>query len=118
VLNRPDVLNALNGTMIAALRDSLRNLTARADVRVLLLAGSGRGFCAGIDLRDEAMNLDAPAEERGARLAEAFDSGVNALMRNFAAFSRPKIAVVNGPAVGGSAGLALAADIVVAAQFA
>jgi 2-(1,2-epoxy-1,2-dihydrophenyl)acetyl-CoA isomerase len=117
-LNRPAVLNAIDGEMLAALRDAVAGLSKRADVRVLVITGNGRAFCAGADLRDDMMNLEAPPQERGRRLATAFDNGLNALMRELHAFNRPKIAAVNGAAVGGGAGLALVADVTLAARSA
>lgn len=117
-LNRPQALNALNAELVAALRDSLRSLRARPDVRVLVLTGRGRGFCAGADLRDPIIRADLPPEERGRQFASVMDDQLNALMRELYAFDRPKVAAINGPAVGGGTSLALVADIAIAARSA
>ena len=117
-LNRPQVLNALNGEALDALRAGLAALRGRPDVRALLLTGRGRAFCAGADLGDPMMGMEAPREERGRRFAAEADGRLNALMRDLYAFDRPKVAAVNGLAAGGGVGLALVADIVVAARSA
>ena len=87
-------------------------------MRVLLLTGRGRAFCAGADLRDPMMGLDLPAPERRRRFLASADTGIHALARALFHLGKPKVAAVNGPAVGGGAALALAADIVVATQSA
>lgn len=117
-LNRPEVLNALSGDLIADLTSALTTLKADAGVRVLLLTGRGRAFCAGADLRDPMMGVGSPAAERGRRFAASADSGINALARALHDFGKPKIAAVNGPAVGGGAALALLADIAIAGRSA
>jgi 2-(1,2-epoxy-1,2-dihydrophenyl)acetyl-CoA isomerase len=117
-LNRPDVLNALSTPMVEELLEALARIKADPAVRVLLLTGQGRAFCAGVDLRDPMMNIEAPAQERGRRFLASMDTGLHALARALADLGKPKVAAVNGPAVGGGAALALAADIVLAAQSA
>lgn len=117
-LDRPEVLNALNGPIIDALLQGLAQLRADNAVRVLLLTGRGRAFCAGADLRDDMMNADQPAAERGRRFAASADVGVHALVRAVADFGKPVVAAVNGAAVGGGASLALTAHIVLAAESA
>lgn len=117
-LDRPDVLNALSTPMIEALLEALARIQADASVRALLLTGRGRAFCAGADLHDPMMNIEASAPERGRRFLESADRGIHALARALAGLRKPKVAAVNGPAVGGGASLALAADIVLAADTA
>lgn len=117
-LDRPDVLNALSTPMIEALLEALARIQADASVRALLLTGRGRAFCAGADLRDPMMNIEAPAQERGRRFLAAADRGIHALIRALARLDKPKVAAVNGPAVGGGASLALVADIVLVADTA
>jgi enoyl-CoA hydratase len=107
-LNRPDKLNALNPTMMQELRHAFVDLDERSDVRVVLLRGSGRAFCAGMDLRWSEQLTDAERVEQG-RLGE----------KTFAMMERmevPVIAAVHGHAVGGGLELALAADFIVASQ--
>ncbi|WBY02940.1 enoyl-CoA hydratase-related protein [Ramlibacter tataouinensis] len=117
-LNRPDVLNALNGALIDALLNAVDRVKTAASARVLLLTGRGRAFCAGADLRDPMMGVGLPAEERGRRFLESTDRGIHALARALADLGKPRITAVNGAAVGGGASLALIADIVFAGRSA
>lgn len=115
-LNRPHVLNAVNLEMIAQLREVLRELRHSPEARVLLLTGKGRAFCAGIDLCAAFMQEQEGQPDPSQRFRTLMDDAVNALMRDLYAFDRPKIAAVNGAAVGGGCGLALVCDIVLAAR--
>jgi 2-(1,2-epoxy-1,2-dihydrophenyl)acetyl-CoA isomerase len=117
-LNRPDVMNALNGPLIQQLLAALERVKHASEARVLLLTGRGRGFCAGADLRDPMMGVGLPAAERGQRFLASTDTGVHALSRDLAGLGKPKVCAVNGAAVGGGASLALLADIVVAGRSA
>lgn len=108
-LNRPDVMNALNKQMRAELTHALKDLGAR--VRVLVLTGAGRAFCSGQDLGDggNAAQIDLERtlrEEYEPMLHAIYDAPV------------PVIAAVNGSAAGAGANLALAADVLIAAQSA
>ena len=109
-LNRPDRLNSFTRAMHAELRDALGQL---GEARVLVLTGSGRGFCAGQDLNDRAV---APGET--VDLGETVEDSWNPLIRSLAALPQPVIARVNGVAAGAGANIALACDIVVAARSA
>jgi 2-(1,2-epoxy-1,2-dihydrophenyl)acetyl-CoA isomerase len=107
-LNRPERLNALD----YALRDEVLqvfDMVARDDaVRVLILTGAGRAFCAGADMQDVLLRgLDMPPETRERQEVRDF----NELVRVMRHLEKPIIAAVNGPAVGGGCCLALAADI-------
>lgn len=117
-LNRPEALNALSSPLIAALLEAVAQVRDDPSARVLLLTGRGRAFCAGIDLRDPMMNLEAPAAERGQRFVASTDAGIHALARALATLGKPKVCAVNGLASGGGASLALLADIVIAGQSA
>jgi enoyl-CoA hydratase len=107
-LNRPDRLNALTWEMIDALHGVLSEIADDRSIRVLILTGAGRGFCAGLDIkqRDDAVGSDDDVltvyrrQERVAGLALA--------LRNL---PQPVIAAVNGPASGGGLALALASDV-------
>jgi enoyl-CoA hydratase/carnithine racemase len=97
-LNRPDRLNALDTALCDALVDALRDVVADAAVRVVMVTGAGRAFCAGADL--DVLERDGDAlVTAGARVAR--------LVREA---PQPFIAAVNGPAAGGGANLALACD--------
>jgi enoyl-CoA hydratase/carnithine racemase len=112
-LNRPDRLNALTFQMFDELAQLAADIGADDRVRVLVLTGAGRGFCAGLDLRDAATLPDMPAAK--------FLEGQERWSRAITAFRRlpkPVIAAMNGPAAGAGFSLALAADIRIAAPAA
>ena len=116
-LNRPDRLNAINFSLVADLHDALDAVAADPACKVAVLTGAGRGFCAGLDLRDFGMP-PKPGEHRHAPVGvdgQAFMSNLTLHMR---ATPQVIIAAVNGPAFGGGLGLAAAADIRVAARSA
>jgi enoyl-CoA hydratase/carnithine racemase len=112
-LNRPAQLNALNAAMFAELRSVSDSLQSDQDVRVIVLAGSGRGFCAGYDL-DEAQELAglSPAE------MVARQDLAHACVLALGHLPQPVIAAVNGPAMGGGLCLALATDFRIGSQSA
>lgn len=107
VLNRPDKMNALDDEMIARLNDRLDE-AERSRVRALLLRGEGRAFCAGRDLAGaDPLNEDATA---------ILETLFNPLVRRVADFPAPTFAAVHGACLGAGLGLALACDVVVAAD--
>ena len=107
-LNRPAVLNAMNRMLYADLQAQLQKAAADEDVRVLVVAGCGRAFCAGTDFGELK---DSPAEEvRQLALLE------NRALNQIEDFTRPTIAAIRGYAVGGGCELALACDLRVAAD--
>lgn len=108
-LNRPQRLNAINEAMQTELRDLLGELAVDGAVRAVVLTGAGRGFCAGIDVRDfgpSMLEASAPALER-----MRFQERMAALAEAVRALPQPVIAAVNGPCVGAGLALCLAADI-------
>jgi 2-(1,2-epoxy-1,2-dihydrophenyl)acetyl-CoA isomerase len=107
VLNRPDVLNAFNAAMHAALADALAE-AADPEVRAVVLTGAGRGFCVGQDLA-EFSTMDT-----GDALRERYHPNVRAIR----ALEKPVIAAVNGPAAGAGLSLACACDVRIAAESA
>ena len=107
-MNRPEVMNALNREMRAELLAALR---AGHSARVIVLEGSGRGFCSGQDLGD-ASGLDTKGFE--AILNEEYVPMIRAITEA----PVPVIAAVNGTAVGAGANLALACDLVIACESA
>jgi 2-(1,2-epoxy-1,2-dihydrophenyl)acetyl-CoA isomerase len=116
-LNRPQGLNALNKQLIDELRACLRQLAKDEKVRAVLLTGAGRGFCSGADLANAGFN-DGVQRSVGEGVSHSMEIAYNPLVRDIVAFPKPVIAAVNGIAAGGGVGLALSADIVVAAKSA
>ena len=108
-LNRPDKRNALSAELIAALAGAVRDAELDAAVRVVLLRGSGRDFCAGADLAELLVSADRSPEENEAealRLGELFLA--------LRALPKPVVAAVQGSALAGGSGLATACDLVLA----
>lgn len=114
-LNRPDRLNAVNVRMLEELRDALAAIAAPdSGVRCLLITGAGRGFCAGQDLAERAVS---PGGDRP-DLAQSLEQRYNPLLRTIRGLEIPVVCAVNGVAAGSGANIALACDIVLAAQSA
>ena len=106
-LNRPQVMNALSSRMRAEITDAVQTLPD--DVRCLVITGAGRGFCSGQDLTDRAA---------AAALEGTLRDEYEPMLRAIRACRAPVIAAVNGVAAGAGANLALAADVVIAAESA
>lgn len=115
-LNRPDKMNSFNGQMHAELRTALDAIQADPAVRVLVLTGNGRGFCAGQDLADKAVQF-TPGEQ-APDLGNLVEANYKPLIMRLSNLRVPTIAAVNGIAAGAGASLALACDIVVATESA
>lgn len=113
-LNRPDRLNSFTQAMHREVRAALDQVQADKTVRVLLLTGAGRGFCAGQDLNDRAVEPGAP----GVDLGESVEKYYAPLVMTLRTLPMPVICAVNGVAAGAGANLALACDIVLAAKSA
>jgi methylglutaconyl-CoA hydratase len=109
-LDRPEVHNAFNETLVEELAAATRALEADASVRVVVLAGAGRNFCAGADLNWMG-RAAAAGEEENLRDARRFAAMLDQLAR----LGKPTLARVHGAALGGGVGLAAACDICVAA---
>jgi enoyl-CoA hydratase len=105
-MNRPDRRNALNMKLSEALLDALAAAEAAPEVRALVLTGAGPAFCAGADLSEFATLTpeNAPLVERRAELTMQLH-GV------FSKLTKPVVTAINGAAMGGGAGLAVAGDI-------
>jgi len=113
-LNRPDQLNSFTDAMHEEVRQALTLLEADSSARVLVLAGAGRGFCAGQDLNDRSVSgSDAPPD-----LGASVEKNYKPLVLRLQNLRMPTICAVNGVAAGAGASLALACDIVVAAKSA
>jgi len=106
-LNRPDVLNAFNASMHAALGEALAE-AEDASVRAVVLTGAGRGFCVGQDLTE----FREAAGDIGSRLRDNYRPNILAIR----ALEKPVIAAVNGPAAGAGLSLACACDLRIAAS--
>ena len=113
-LNRPDKLNSFTMAMHEELRDALAAVRADTSVRVLLLTGAGRGFCAGQDLGDRAVAPGGKAVDLG----DAVRTWWAPLVMNLRSLPLPVVCAVNGVAAGAGANVALACDLVLATQSA
>jgi 2-(1,2-epoxy-1,2-dihydrophenyl)acetyl-CoA isomerase len=109
-LNRPEARNALDLTMREGLETALAGLEGDPGVRVLVLRGAGEHFCAGGDVK--FMQARPMSASEGQRRVEAMNHAILALAR----FRAPTIAMVDGYAVGAGCNLALACDLVIAAD--
>jgi methylglutaconyl-CoA hydratase len=110
-LNRPEQRNALSDELQDALARQLKALEADSVVRVLVLAGRGRAFCAGGDLS----RMEQAAKQKKSK-SRAGSAGFAALLYRMHSYPKPLIARVHGPAFAGGMGLAAACDLVVAAE--
>ncbi len=112
-MNRPEKRNALDNALTEALLASLRAADADEAVNAIVLTGAGPAFCAGADLSEfKALTGDNPAlVERRAQLTTS-------LHESFARLSKPVLTAINGAAMGGGAGLALAGDLALMAESA
>ncbi len=108
-LNRPDKMNALNTQMRAEIAHAVKDSEKKA--RVLVITGAGRAFCSGQDLGDRANAANLDLERT---LRDEYQPMLEAIQN----CAIPTICAVNGPAAGAGANLALAADIVIAAESA
>jgi 2-(1,2-epoxy-1,2-dihydrophenyl)acetyl-CoA isomerase len=114
-LNRPAKLNSITAAMISDLRRALDEAESDDNVRALLLTGCGRGFCAGQDLAERAV---LPGGDTAPDLGESLAARYNPLILRLAKLPLPTVCAVGGVAAGAGANLALACDIVIAANSA
>lgn len=115
-LQRPDTLNSLSLGAIRALLARLQDLAADDTVRALVLTGAGRAFCAGWQLDGEVPG--PPEESTGVRQAHLMEVYFNPVIQALHEFPAPTLAAVNGVCAGAGVSIALAADIVLAADCA
>ena len=112
VMNRPDRMNALNNELALALNDALGRIAEDNAVRVVVLTGAGRAFCAGGDL---ALIGKGRASGATNELDPLLRAGMQAVLK-MRVMPQPVIAAVNGAAAGAGMNIALAADIRIAAE--
>jgi len=112
-LNRPEKRNAIDAAMIDGLVSLLERAELEAAVRVVVLRGAGKDFCAGMDLEELLQSVDRTVDQN--RAAAMRFGGLFVQMR---ALPKPVVAVVQGRALAGGWGLATACDLVVAAESA
>lgn len=111
-LNRPEKLNSFNDEMHLAFRAGLQRAHDDAEVRAVLITGSGRGFCAGQDLGDRDPRKGRP------QLDNTLENFYNPNIRLIRSLAKPIVCAVNGVAAGAGANIAIACDIVLAAKSA
>ena len=110
-LNRPDKHNALNGTLIAELYDAAEKLAADDSVRIVILTGIGKSFCAGGDFNWFASNVEKSRAERVEQSAT-----LARLLRRLDTLPKPLIGRVNGSAYGGGVGMISVCDYTIGAK--
>lgn len=115
-LNRPERMNAMNNALMQGISDAVQQVREDPSVRVLVLTGSGRGFCAGADLQQVADDggTQESTDDGSGQLGGTFNRALTDLMD----CPVPTVAKVNGAAAGGGFGLALSCDITIAAESA
>jgi 2-(1,2-epoxy-1,2-dihydrophenyl)acetyl-CoA isomerase len=114
LLNRPEALNAWNEQFGRDLLDAVRSLGEDDAVRAVLITGAGRGFSSGADLKEQRGSGEDGLPDLSGRLKEIYHPIITGLRE----MPKPVVAAVNGPAVGIGCSLALAADLIVAAESA
>jgi len=112
-LNKPDRLNAIDYTLVRELHDALDVVAGDDSCKVAILTGNGRGFCAGLDLKDWGQ-VPAPGTHRHFPAGQTGQSYLSNLMQHIRATPQVMLAAVNGPAFGGGLALAAACDLRIA----
>ena len=110
-LNRPDVFNALNLQLVKDLISALRRAESERDVRVIILKGAGKAWCAGGDLEELLTLTEGSAADRRAYLLD-----FKGMIDTVRSISKPVIACVHGACVGGGNELNIACDLTIASE--
>jgi 2-(1,2-epoxy-1,2-dihydrophenyl)acetyl-CoA isomerase len=110
-LNRPDVFNAFNDEMSYELQDALKQVEKDSNARVLIITGSGKAFCSGQDLK-------AAAAAGNRSFMDSLHKRYNPIIRAMRNMPKPIICKLNGVAAGAGCSLALACDMIIAAEHA
>ncbi len=111
ILNRPKVYNSFNREMAFGLISYLEQCAINAEVRAILLTGSGKAFCAGQDLQEVV-------DPNGPSLTNILKEHYNPIVQLIRQIEKPVVCAVNGVAAGAGANIALACDVVLAAESA
>ena len=114
-LNRPDRLNAISGPMLESLSQAMRDADRDRDVRVIVITGAGRGFCAGLDLKDLMAGTGIGSNGADSLANARFDLA-NSPPIVLHTTDKPVICAINGPAAGYGMDLALGCDIRIASS--
>ncbi|RZJ30936.1 MAG: 2-(1,2-epoxy-1,2-dihydrophenyl)acetyl-CoA isomerase, partial [Flavobacterium sp.] len=109
-LNRPEVFNSFNREMALELQSALDKCSDSDDVRVIIIKGEGKAFCAGQDLKEVTTPELMPGFKK------ILDEHYNPIIQRLRTIEKPIVAAVNGVAAGAGANIALACDIVVASE--
>lgn len=113
-LNRPEMLNAINGEILMLLSQKMYELTQDDEVRAVVITGAGKGFSTGADLTGSGTRSDVTTPV-GMRISTQIFGGI---VRAMAEMEKPVIGAINGVAAGAGCNLALACDIIIAAESA
>ena len=113
-LNRPDRLNSFNQEMHEHFASALKEAKKNPEIRSVVITGAGRAFCAGQDLSDRNVKADEARPDLGLSLERFYNPHVRAISQT----EKPFVVAVNGVAAGAGANLALAGDVVIAAESA
>jgi len=113
-MNRPDALNAMNPALVDELQDYFGRLYTDHSVRVVVLRGAGRAFCAGLDLKERSNRPETDAAAGSPQAGLVSQRRISEIVMRMRRCPQPIVSLVHGPACGGGFALALASDIRIA----
>lgn len=117
-MNRPDSLNAMNRQLVTDLRDFISALPDRRDIRIVILKGAGRAFCAGLDIKESAEPSKGTGGGNNVTKGLRMQRRIADLVMMMRRAPQPFISLVHGAASGGGFALALASDVRIAGESA